>query len=131
MGKLRECKETLQKHLNILRECEKSKSGDNAPCWNEVKKTNQRVMRDYKRCRDLEKSCSKKSLLAVKNGESGDSFKKQLKRDVGGLTHQFDSKMAQEIPRQIPNNVIHENVPHPQKRQKPHPQNAAKPDSNS
>merc|ERR1719511_30700 len=60
--KLRRCKERLNRHLKTLRECEKSEGGDNAPCWEEVKQTNELVMRDFARCRQLRKSCESDSL---------------------------------------------------------------------
>merc|ERR1711974_170132 len=56
--KVRKCQRRLSKHLKILREWEKSKECDSAPCWEEVKQTNEQVMRDYERCRKLRRSCS-------------------------------------------------------------------------
>eukprot|EP00492_Amphilonche_elongata_P003622 TRINITY_DN3974_c0_g1_i1.p1 TRINITY_DN3974_c0_g1~~TRINITY_DN3974_c0_g1_i1.p1 ORF type:complete len:272 (+),score=55.27 TRINITY_DN3974_c0_g1_i1:209-1024(+) len=71
--KLRLCEKRLQKHLKILRQCEKSKEGDNAPCWQEVKETNELVMKDFARCRELRSSCSGSSLKKKEKGLIADT----------------------------------------------------------
>jgi len=87
--KLRKCKARLQKHLKILRECEKDKEGDDAPCWEEVKRTNELVMNEYHQCNQLKKKCK----ASGKRGKKGEKFKDRVAKEVDEMDKQFTDEV--------------------------------------
>merc|ERR1719300_1308349 len=87
--KLRKCKARLQKHLKILRECEKDNDGDDAPCWEEVKKTNELVMNEYHQCNQLKKKCK----VSGKIGKKGEKFKDRVSEEVDEMDKKFTDEV--------------------------------------
>jgi hypothetical protein len=83
------CKARLQKHLKILRECEKDKDGDDAPCWEEVKKTNELVMNEYHQCNQLKKKCK----VSGKLGKKGEKFKDRVSEEVDEMDKKFTDEV--------------------------------------